>query len=345
MNKIWYKEIGFFSNPFSIKPAAFHDQAIGYEKVVDEISYGILNKKIILVDGDYGNGKSTILKRLLNDFGGKKQVIYYSCNRIEGRLDVKNLLNGRYGIIGEWFDIKPKDMILLLDEAQDLDAKDYERIYPYYQEGYIKSVVLMGKGIKKENIIGGLKSNLEEVDMGRLNEDLAVLIIRKRIGDIPLFTDSIIRKVYQKTGDNVRTLLKTCEELSKLSIDSGRRKVTEEFVKQYFQEEKKEKVEAKEEKKEENKEKKDKVEAKEEKKEEKKPIIIDRRNEKLEEKEKKDKVEAKEEKKEENKEKKEDKRKGGKVYKPDEYKGLMKSSAEELLNKPTDEIFGDEQYY
>ena len=314
MNKIWYKEIGFFSNPFSIKPAAFHDQAIGYEKVVDEISYGILNKKIILVDGDYGNGKSTILKRLLNDFGGKKQVIYYSCNRIEGRLDVKNLLNGRYGIIGEWFDIKPKDMILLLDEAQDLDAKDYERIYPYYQEGYIKSVVLMGKGIKKENIIGGLKSNLEEVDMGRLNEDLAVLIIRKRIGDIPLFTDSIIRKVYQKTGDNVRTLLKTCEELSKLSIDSGRRKVTEEFVKQYFQEEKKEKVEAKEEKKEEIKEKKDKVEAKEEKKEE-------------------------------NKEKKEDKRKGGKVYKPDEYKGLMKSSAEELLNKPTDEIFGDEQYY
>src|SRR3989344_1136617 len=314
MNKIWYKEIGFFSNPFSIKPAAFHDQAIGYEKVVDEISYGILNKKIILVDGDYGNGKSTILKRLLNDFGGKKQVIYYSCNRIEGRLDVKNLLNGRYGVIGEWFDIKPKDMILLLDEAQDLDAKDYERIYPYYQEGYIKSVVLMGKGIKKENIIGGLKSNLEEVDMGRLNEDLAVLIIRKRIGDIPLFTDSIIRKVYQKTGDNVRTLLKTCEELSKLSIDSGRRKVTEEFVKQYFQEEKKDKVEAKEEKKEEIKEKKEKVEAKEEKKEE-------------------------------NKEKIEDKRKGGKVYKPDEYKGLMKSSAEELLNKPTDEIFGDEQYY
>ena len=320
MNKIWYKELGFHSNPFSIKPAAFHDQAIGYEKVVDEISYGILNKKIIIVDGDYGNGKSTILRRLLNDFGGKKQVIYYSCNRIDGRLDVKELLNGRYGVVGKWFDMKPKDMILLLDEAQDLDSKDYERIYPYYQEGYIKSVVLMGKGIKKENIISGLKSNLEEVGMGKLNEDLAVLIIRKRIGDIPLLSDAIIRKVYQKTGDNVRTLLKTCEDLSKLSVDAGRRKVTEEFVKQYFQE----KVE--EEKKEEVKEK---VEAKEEKKEVK---------------EKKEEVEAKEEKKEV-KEKKEDKKKGGRVYKPDEYKGLMRSSAEELLNKPTDEIFGDEQYY
>ncbi len=322
MNKIWYKELGFYNNPFSIKPAAFHDQAIGYEKVVDEISYGILNNKIVIVYGDYGNGKSTILKRLLNDFGGKKQVIYYSCNRIDGRLDVKELLNGRYGFIGKWFDMKPKNMILLLDEAQELDSKDYERVYPYYQEGYIKAVVLMGNEIKKEKIIGGLKSNLEEVEMGKLNEELAVLVIRKRIGDIPLLSDSIIRKVYQKTGDNVRSLLKTCEDLCKSSVDSGRRKITEEFVKQYFQE-KEVKVEKN-------------LEEKLPKKEEKRPIIIDKRNEKLEEEEKKS---------EEKKEDKGQKKKGGKVYKPDEYKGLMRSSAEELLNKPTDEIFGDEQYY
>jgi hypothetical protein len=321
MNKIWYKELGFFNNPFSIKPAAFHDQAIGYEKVVDEISYGILNKKVVLVDGDYGNGKSTILKRLLNDFGGKKQVIYYSCNRIDGRLDVKELLNGRYGFIGKWFDLKPKDMILLLDEAQELDAKDYERIYPYYQEGYIQSVVLMGNGIKKDSIIGGLKSQLEVAEMGKLNEDLAVLIIRKRIGDVPVLSDSIIRKVYQKTGDNIRILLKTCEDLCKSSVDSGRRKVTEDFVKQYFQE-KDEKKEVKEEK----------IEVKPKKE----PIIIDKRNEKLEEKEHKE---------DHKEEKKEDKKKGGKVYKPEEYKGLMRNSAEELLNKSTDEIFGDEQYY
>jgi hypothetical protein len=150
---------------------------------------------------------------------------------------------------------------------------------------------------------------------------LAVLIIRKRIGDVPVLSDSIIRKVYQKTGDNIRILLKTCEDLCKSSVDSGRRKVTEDFVKQYFQE-KDEKKEVKEEK----------IEVKPKKE----PIIIDKRNEKLEEKEHK----------EEHKEgKKEDKKKGGKVYKPEEYKGLMRNSAEELLNKSTDEIFGDEQYY
>src|SRR3989344_5634830 len=125
MNTIWFRELGFHSNPFSIKPAAFHDQAIGFDKVVDEISYGILNKRIVLVEGDYGNGKSTILKKLLHDFGGKRQVVYYSCNRMDAQLNVKTLLNGRYGFFGELFDMKAKDMIFLLDEAQELHAKDY----------------------------------------------------------------------------------------------------------------------------------------------------------------------------------------------------------------------------
>ena len=75
MNNVWFRELGFNNNPFSIKPAAFHDQVVGFEKVVDEISYGVLNNKVVVVEGDYGNGKSSILKRLLNDFGGKKQVV------------------------------------------------------------------------------------------------------------------------------------------------------------------------------------------------------------------------------------------------------------------------------
>jgi len=41
----------------------------------------------------------------------------------------------------------------------------------------------------------------------------------------------------------------------------------------------------------------------------------------------------------------EEKKPKGHVYRPDEYKSMNKGSAEELLNKQTDEIFGDEQYY
>jgi len=134
MSTVWFREIGFHSNPFSIKPAAFHDHVFGYNKIIDDISYSILNNKVVVVEGEYGNGKSTILRRLLNDFGGKKQVIYYSCNRIDQRLNIKGLLTGRYGFFGRLFDIKSKNMILFLDEAQELGSKDYEKLYSYHQE-------------------------------------------------------------------------------------------------------------------------------------------------------------------------------------------------------------------
>ncbi|MSR85919.1 ATP-binding protein [Candidatus Woesearchaeota archaeon] len=350
MNTVWFRELGFHNNPFSIKPAAFHDQVIGFDKIVDEISYGILNNKIVLVEGDYGNGKSSILKRLLNDFGGKKQVIYYSCNRMDAHLNVKMLLNGRYGFLGQLFDMKPKDMILLLDEAQELRGKDYERLYSYYQEGYIKSIVLVGKGIKKSEIVSGFKNHTEEVGMHKMNEDLALQVIKRRVGELPLLPDIVVRKIYQRSDNNVRIMLKTCEEVCKKAVETGRKRVTEDFLKQFFQEKDApvavdKKVELEKPKPEVKKE-----EVKvEEKKVAHKTVIIDRRQEKKEEAkvEEKPKAEVKkeEQKKEEHKVEEDKNAKGGpKVYRPDDYK-MLKGSAEELLNKQTDEIFGDEQYY
>ncbi|HIH14651.1 MAG TPA: ATP-binding protein [Nanoarchaeota archaeon] len=342
MNDVWFRELGFHTNPFSIKPAVFHDHVIGFDKVVDEISYGILNNKVVLVEGDYGQGKSSILKKLLNDFGGKKQVIYYSCNRMDSRLNVKSLLNGRYGFVGQLFDIKPKEMILLLDEAQELNSKDYERLYSYYQEGYIKSIVLVGKGIKKGELVPGFKAHTEEVGMAKMNEDLALQVVKKRIGDLSLLPDMIIRKIYQRSDNNVRLMLKTCEEVCKKSVESGRKRVTEEFLKQFFHDKETpapkveiEKPKAPEVKKE---------EVKVEEKKIAKTVIIDHRKEK---KEEKVAEKVQEEKPKDKKEdvKVEEKKPKGHVYRPDEYKSMNKGSAEELLNKQTDEIFGDEQYY
>src|SRR3989338_6656210 len=279
MNDVWFRELGFHTNPFSIKPAVFHDHVIGFDKVVDEISYGILNNKVVLVEGDYGQGKSSILKKLLNDFGGKKQVIYYSCNRMDSRLNVKSLLNGRYGFVGQLFDIKPKEMILLLDEAQELNSKDYERLYSYYQEGYIKSIVLVGKGIKKSEIVSGFKNHTEEVSMHKMNEDLALQVIKRRVGELPLLPDIVVRKIYQRSDNNVRVMLKTCEEVCKKAVETGRKRVTEDFLKQFFQEKDSPVVEKKVEL--------EKPKAEMKKEEEKKPVpktvIIDRRQEKKEE--------------------------------------------------------------
>ncbi|MDP3918454.1 MAG: hypothetical protein Q8Q35_00930 [Nanoarchaeota archaeon] len=322
MNSVWFKDLGFYNNPFSIKPAAFHDNVLGYEKVIDEISYGILNNNVIVVEGEYGNGKSSILRRLLNDFGGKKQVIYYSCNRIEARLNFKKLLNGRYGFFGNLFDMKPKDMILLLDEAQELSEKDYQKLYSYYQEGYFKSVVLVGKDIETKRIIKEFKPILKEIKLDEIDETTAVKVIRKRIGDIDILSNEMIKKIFKASNNNVRLLLKNCEEACRFALERGKVKVDNDVLTKVLgikseteeRSSKPLKVNIP------NKKETEEVEEEEDEEEDKKDVKV--------------KTKAKK------KSLKEDtKPTKAEVYNPDRYKDMLQSSTEELLNKGTDELF------
>ena len=318
MNSVWFRELGFFNNPFSIKPAIYSDQIVGYEEIVDEIAFNVLNKKMFFLEGEYGEGKSTILKRLINDFGGKKQVIYYSCNRMEARLNVKELLNGRYGFWGKLFDMKPKDMILLLDEAQELGAKDYSKLYSYYQEGYLKSIVFVGKEFKKEEIDDNLKKVAKDVKLRKLTDAEVVTLVRRRVGSLPLLTDDVIKTVYNHSDKNVRKMLKNCESLCKHAVNFGETKISDDMIKEVLGL----KVEKKVEKKPVVK----KVEKKPEKKLEKKVVKKKEVKKKL----KKDQNELKEEEKQ--------------VYKPDAPLNIG-NSAEEMLDKGTEELLDDDQYY
>jgi len=230
MNELWYRKLGFYNNPFSIKPAAFHDGLMGYEDLLDDVSYAILNNKVLFVEGDFGKGKTTLLKRILRDFGGKKQVIYFSCNRLDARLDVDRLLRGRYGIWGKLFDLKPKDMILLLDEVQALSKRDCDRIYNYHKRGFFRSVVFVGKKYDKKNFTSEINSALQVFKLGKITEEDAVAIVRRRVGKLPLLPDSMIKKIFKLSNSNPRALLKNCEAVCRYAVEYGEDVVTEDII-------------------------------------------------------------------------------------------------------------------
>ena len=121
MEKLWYNKLGFNNNPFSIKTAAFHNELFGLnmQDTINKIETG----SIIFIEGDYGTGKTTLLKGIVNKFGGKKKIIYYSCNRTEDNINVDKLMTNRT-FFSKIFKTKPNDLILLLDEAQDLNETD-----------------------------------------------------------------------------------------------------------------------------------------------------------------------------------------------------------------------------
>lgn len=219
--ELWYRKKGFAENPFSIKPAIYSDGLYGHSNTISEVFRAIDSGKIAVVRGDYGNGKSTLLKHLLGRFGGKGKLAYFSCNRPERGLDVKRVLNGRYGFIGKMLDIKPKRMILLLDEAQFLTKQDFNTLMKYYDSGHIKSVVF----VAKEQIADSMPERMQRITslftFGSVGPDDAVSIVRKRVGKLPLLPDHILKEIFLRSGSNVRVFLKNCDMVCRYAVNKG----------------------------------------------------------------------------------------------------------------------------
>lgn len=228
--ELWYRKLGFAENPFSIKPGLYSDSVYGYPNVIAEVAKGVDAGKIQFVRGNYGNGKSTMLKYLLRKFGGKGKLAYFSCNRLEDRLDVKRILNGRYGFMGKILDLKPKSMILLLDEAQYLSKDDFNSILKYYDSGNLKSVLF----VAKEPIHNFMPERMQRAvavhTLDSVSDSDAVAIVRKRVGTSGIMSDEIIKQAYWNSGYNVRILLKNCEMLCRYAVNKGLKSVTPEMV-------------------------------------------------------------------------------------------------------------------
>jgi len=230
---IWYNQLGFYNNPFSIKPAAYHDEVLGCNGVVDEVLDKIRSGSVLFIDGEYGTGKTTILKKIISEFGGRKKIVYYSCNRSENGLDVERLVKGGRGFFGKILGNDPKNMILLLDEVQDLTKEDCEALHQRFDDKSFKSIVLVSKDYKNVTFGNGLKGLIGKniIKMKKLNNDEAVEFVRKRIGNLKILSDGIIKTLNKRVDGNPRKLLRNCEELCKYAVENFEDEVKEEIVK------------------------------------------------------------------------------------------------------------------
>ncbi len=233
--KIWYHRIGFHNNPFSIKSNKFDNQILGNEDIVKEILKKISQGTILYVNGQYGTGKTTLLKRIIQEFGGARNIFYHSCNSGE-KLDIPKMLKGKYKILGKIFNIKARGMILLLDEVQMLAPYEEHELLRYKDLGFIRSIILVGK---KEEIKfthemeKSINGNIYK--FGGVSNENAVKLIRRRIGNLPLLSDEAIIEINRLSGRNPRFLLENCEDICKLTIDKGLRRVTMEDIHSFFE--------------------------------------------------------------------------------------------------------------
>lgn len=223
----WYEEIGYVYNPFTIKPGFFDDEVVGYDKIVDKMIKNLSNHGMYFLEGAYGQGKTTILKYLINEFKGQNRLIHISRNRSDRAMNYSKLLKGSRSGLGRLLG-KPKNVILIVDETSRINREDCYQIEKLFHNDYFLSVLFMDKSFKEAKFSPGIKKLIGKgvLKLPSLKPENAVELVRSRLdGNKDLITNDLIKKVYAKSYKNTRQFLMNMEDVCRNAIEAGRKKV------------------------------------------------------------------------------------------------------------------------
>lgn len=231
--QIWYKDLGFSRNPFSIKPGIINDKLVGNAQVLDNITDFIKTGGIGSIIGNFGVGKTTLLKSIIRRFAGRRKVIYFSCNRLTGPLDVQKLLHERFGVIGRFLKIKSYNMILLLDEAHHLSKKDCTSLLNYHKKQYFKTIILVSNDKTAIQSTAPFRKliNNNTFELTPLDKAQAVEMARKRIGQTTFISDAMFKKIFEHSV-TPRSFLKQCEDVCRIAYRNNHKRVLSKDIKE-----------------------------------------------------------------------------------------------------------------
>lgn len=220
----WYRKLGFYNNPFSIKPATLQNSVVAYDMpfIYDKID----NAETVFIEGEYGTGKTTILKNIIRRYQGKNKIIYYSFNT--GVFNIRVLIEGANSFLRKVSGLRVRNIIMLLDEVHSMTVKDAKNLLKHYSEGTIQSIIFVSHDYDKVNFPEDFKpllngNILRTID---LTDKEAIELIKSRIGDIELFSDTVLKKIYRR-AKNPRRFLEYCEDVARYAVEMGDMEVTD----------------------------------------------------------------------------------------------------------------------
>jgi len=237
---MWFNDLGFSENPFD--DSARHKLA-GNENIMEDIIYNINAGNIVFIEGKPGSGRTAILKKAIQSFMGFGKVSFVECQKIKD-LNIEDVLKGKYNFIERIFSKMPNGMIVLMDDAGELDKKNCERIKYFYDQNYIKSIIFTGESYNKANFTESLKDRVKKViKLNDLKEYESLDILNSRLNGKQLIPDDVAKEIFERTDGNPKKFLNACEELCKTIAETKEEKVTLEHVNKLLPLDKKRSVE------------------------------------------------------------------------------------------------------
>lgn len=237
MAEPWYWKLGFYANPFSIKPGSLSDGIVKHpvKKIIRKIRQG----GVQLIEAPHGSGKTAVLKSIISRFGGKGNLVYCSCIRGES-LGLRSLLRNS-GLAGKLFGKMPREAIILVDEVQDVSTEDAEELGSLMESSVLKSIVFFGTASEglplPKNLAEPLKGSV--TTLSSLTPEESIEMVRARVGKLKLLPDYVIREICVRSSGNPRRLLEYCEALCRKAVEASVRELAVSHVKTLLKDENK----------------------------------------------------------------------------------------------------------
>ena len=223
----WYENKGYVEDPFSTKNGVFIEQSINLREPTEELVYNIEAGNMVLIEGDKGTGKTSLLFSAIEKFKGERKVIYFDCNAEE--VDIKKLMQHKYGLIGRIFNLIPKGMVLMLDNFKQLSTNDLERAKYYYDNNYLRSIVFAGNNAElPENIKDRIGSRTIKLKPLATND--AVDLVKNRLSSLEFLPEKIIKKIFTKSQKDTSAFLEYCSKACERATAEGDTVVSEKHL-------------------------------------------------------------------------------------------------------------------
>lgn len=229
-NKLWYETLGYEKNPLSMKPTE-DNNLIGYEKIIQRIIYQCKIGNVIFLEGSYGTGKSSILKSIYKKLRKGNQVLYFNYAR---NYSLKKGIMYKRTLFQKLLFLKPKKMIVFIDEANLADKKDFDFLYEFYIMDRVKSIIFAGTSFKDVPFNKAFKSDTKQYKLDEIKENLSKEIIDSRMPNQTLVSPAMAKKIFINSENNPRQFLENTEDILRIIVSNGKSKVVKNDVESFF---------------------------------------------------------------------------------------------------------------
>ena len=224
-----HKKLGLSKHAFSLDARKTVDELVKDEEHARDLLYWVESESIVLLKGPVNSGKTRLAFEVVENYKGEGRVVYLDLDTYNRDVDIGHLLIANQSFLRRFFNKMPRDMILILDNISELSDDFFKRVQYYFDQGYIKSVVL----VKKDGVDLSLPDSVwsrignKVIELKAFSKAEALELAGDRLGKY--FNKNQLELLWKHSGD-LESLFGVAELVLEEYLRLGKKKLDVKFI-------------------------------------------------------------------------------------------------------------------